>query len=149
MLKRLSLDPRNDDDGIKMDEKLVERKVDPVVYRLKRMRDELLAHTTYKRAAGITRIERKYLLLVKDIPILIDRAMEIYSRHSGQFTSRSINQHYIPHDVVNFIFETLQEKLDQNIQKQRAVLEEFGVNPDVFLDDEKIDAEMRRLNNMV
>ena len=148
MLKRLLLDSRNDATIIRKDEKLVERKKEPVVERLKRMREELLAHTNYNRAAGNTRIEEKYLLLVKDVPILIDRAMEIYSRHSGNLVSRAINQHYIPQREATFIFETLQEKLEHNLQKQRAYLEERGVNPDVFLDDERIQAEMRRLHDL-
>ncbi len=148
MLRRLLLDIRKDHVSLEKDLSMVER-TDPVVHRLGRMRDELLAHTNYKRAAALKCVEPKFLLLVKDVPMLIDRAMEIYSRHSGKFMSRDINQHFIPRSEAKFIFGTLQEKLDQNMRDARALLEEQGVNPDVFLDDEKILAEMQRLNNMV
>lgn len=132
ILKRLSRDPEMVNVSLPQDIQLVSR-TEPVVRRLADWRNEILAHTNYERASGIRKVERKQLLLRKDVTTLIGRGMEIYSRQTGSHMSRDINQHMIPNREAEFIFVTVQEKLDANMRDIRAWLEDRDVNPDKFL----------------
>ncbi|CAN5611749.1 hypothetical protein BH10ACI3_BH10ACI3_02430 [soil metagenome] len=136
ILRKLILVRGSTDSKLAEHLKLVIR-TDPVVIRLSDWRNEVLAHTNHDRATGKIKPKSENLLLQKDISTLIERAMKIYSAHSGSFMSREVNRHLVPVREADFIFTTLARRIEDDTKETRAFLEQQGVNPDIFLSDGK------------
>ncbi len=103
---------------------------DPHINRLIRWRGHVLAHTNYDRAAGIKKPDAESLLLHSDISHLLDRGMEIYSRHAGGDISRYLCEHMTPKRAAEKVFSTVQAERAKWEQEVREHLSEHGVDFD-------------------
>ncbi len=134
ILTKLSLSSSQNVNPLLAKDLLLVGKSDPVVKRLTIWRNELLAHSNFERASGLISPDRKQFLLNDDVRILIDRGLDIYSRYAGLDLKKKLSDAIMDSDrQTEFIFETINARVENELTVVRQNLRDHGVNPDCFL----------------
>lgn len=121
---------------------------DPMVSKLKDWRGNVLAHTSLDRVLGRRKPPPNMVPHHPELLALIDRAMDIISRHGGSSVSRSLAKYYVPEREVDLVFESVKQQLVTTEASIREWYTERGVNPELFLDPEAQFEEWLQKNHL-
>ena len=110
---------------------------DPVVSRLRGWRNHALAHTNQGFAIRDEKLPKSMIPFRDELMLLIDRGTDIVLRNGGASVSRDLSHEYVPRKEIDFVFESIKEKMNYTKAEIRVWLEKNGINPDVLLDHEK------------
>ena len=122
---------------------------DPFVKTLRNWRNNVLAHTNMPLGAKAKNLPKGFIPHHEDLRVLIDRAGDILSRYGESFVAINTVDLFVPKKEVEFVFQSVDEQIKCFEASMRTELENLGLNPDVFLDEEKQMEEIFRINNLV
>lgn len=94
-----------------VDHKQLTSKDDPLVSKLKGVRDNLMAHTTFDAVLDANRIRAENPLTNAQISTLIDRGVEIMNYYSTTYKNSTWSTELVGEDDYAYVLKAIREKL--------------------------------------